>query len=114
MKLLIRILVTAGLVLLIAHFMPGVTVASFSTSLIVALVLGLLNVFIKPIMVLFTLPFTIVTFGLFLLVVNTLIILLCDSIVDGFSVNSFWTALFFSVILSISESIAYKIMGSDK
>lgn len=111
MKLLIRILLTAALVLLISNFMPGVHVDGFTTSVIVAMVLGLLNIFIKPIMVLLTLPFTIVTFGLFLLVINALIILLCTKIVGGFVVDSFWTALLFSVILSISQSILYGIIG---
>jgi putative membrane protein len=111
MKLLIRILITSGLVLLIAHFMPGVQVANFTTALIVAVVLGLLNVFIKPILVILTLPFTIITLGLFLLVINAIIILLCDNIVGGFGVDSFWTALFFSLILSILQSIMYKIIG---
>jgi putative membrane protein len=111
MKLVIRILVTAGLVLLIANFMPGVYVAGFTTSIIVALVLGLLNIFIKPIMVLLTLPFTIITFGLFLLVINALIIMLCTQIVGGFSVASFWTALLFSVILSVSQSIMSGLLG---
>ena len=110
MNLLIRILVTAVLVVIIAHFMPGVSVDTFTTSLIVALVLGLLNIFVKPILVLFTLPITIVTFGLFLLVINALIILLCTKIVGGFHIQSFWTAVFFSIILSISQSILYKII----
>jgi putative membrane protein len=82
--------------------------------MVVAVVLGLLNVFIKPIMVLLTLPFTIVTLGLFLLVVNALVILLCTKIVGGFVVDTFWVAMFFSIILSLSQSIAYSIIGSDK
>jgi len=113
MKLLIKILVTAVLVMLIAHFVPGVHVTGFVTALIVAVVLGLLNIFFKPVMILLTLPFTIVTFGLFLLVINALIILLCTKIVGGFSVDSFWMALFFSVLLSISQSIMYKIIGDN-
>jgi putative membrane protein len=111
MKLLIRILITSSLVLLIAHFMTSVHVADFPTALIVAVVLGLLNVFIKPILVVLTLPFTIFTLGLFLLVINAIIILLCDSIVGGFHVDSFWTALLFSLVLSILQSIMYKIIG---
>ncbi|BFM43625.1 phage holin family protein [Flavobacterium sp. CFS9] len=114
MNLLLRLLVTAGLVLLIAHFLPGVHVASFTTAVIVAIVLGLLNVFIKPILVVLTLPVTLITLGLFLLVINAIIILFCTNIVGGFAVDSFWTALFFSVILSILQSITYKIIGDDK
>lgn len=114
MKLVLKICVTSVLVLLIAHFMKGVHVADFVTALLVAVVLGLLNLFIKPIFVLLTLPFTIVTLGLFLLVINAIMILLCTNIVGGFSVDSFWTALLFSVILSLSQSILFAIVGKDK
>ena len=81
MKLILRFLITAGLVMLIAHFMSGVHVADFKTSLIVALVLGLLNVFVKPILLLLTLPVTILTLGLFLLIINAVIILICTNII---------------------------------
>jgi len=114
MNLLLRILITSGLVLLIAHFMPGVHVANFTTALIVAIVLGLLNIFIKPILVILTLPVTIITLGLFLLVINALIILLCTKIVGGFSVDTFWTALIFSIILSVLQSIMNGILGEGK
>ncbi len=114
MKLLVRILITSILVMLIAHFMTGVVVDSFTTSLLVAVVLGLLNGFIKPVLLLLTLPVTILTLGLFLLVINATIILLCTNIVGGFSVDSFWTALVFSIVLSILQSIMYKIIGDEK
>ena len=113
MKLLFRILITGVLVLLIANWLPGVQVAGFATALIVAVVLGLLNIFVKPILVILTLPVTIVTLGLFLLVINALIILLCDKIVGGFGVSSFWIALLFSIILSILQSITYSLLGND-
>jgi putative membrane protein len=114
MKLLVRILVTAALVLLIANFMPGVSLAGFTTALIVAVVLGLLNIFIKPILVLLTLPVTFVTLGLFLLVINGIIIILCDAIVGGFGVDSFLTALLFSIVLSLSQSVMYAVLGENK
>ena len=114
MKLLLRLLVTAALVLLLSNLLSGVHVASFGTAIIVAVVLGLLNLFIKPILVILTLPVTVITLGLFLLVINALIILLCTKIVGGFAVDSFLTALIFSVILSILQSITYKILGDDK
>ena len=114
MNLLIKILITSSLVLLIANFMPGVHVAGFTTALIVAIVLGLLNIFIKPILVILTLPVTIITLGLFLLVINALMILLCTKIVGGFSVDTFWTALFFSIILSVLQSIMNGILGEGK
>lgn len=114
MNLVIRILVTAGLVMLIAHLLPGVKVDSFIQSVYVAIILGLLNVFIKPIIFLFTLPVTILTLGLFLLVINALLVLLCSNIVGGFHVESFWTAMFFSIILSISQSLVFKLTGKDE
>jgi putative membrane protein len=94
--------------------MKGVVVDEFSTALTVAIVLGLLNFFVKPVLVLFTLPVTVFTLGFFLLVINAIIILLCDHFVDGFDVNGFWTALFFSIILSLSQSLVYKLTVDKK
>ena len=114
MKLLFRILITAILVLVIAKIMKGVIVDEFTTALTVAIVLGLLNFFVKPILVLFTLPVTMFTLGLFLLVINAIMILLCDHFVEGFQVSSFWTAMLFSIILSLSQSLVYQITGDAK
>lgn len=114
MKLLFRILITAVLVLVIAKLMKGVIVDEFTTALTVAIVLGLLNFFVKPILVLFTLPVTIFTLGLFLLVINAVMILLCDYFIDGFRISSFWTAMLFSIILSLSQSLVYQITDDTK
>lgn len=114
MNIIVRILVTSILVMVISYLMKGIVVDTFTTALTVAVVLGLLNFFVKPVLVLFTLPITIFTLGLFYLVVNAIIILLCDKLVDGFDVSSFWTALFFSIILSISQSLVYKLTESKK
>jgi len=105
MKTLISIFFTAIFVVLLAYFMPGVRVNSFFTAIIVALVLGLLNIFVKPILVLFTLPVTIFTLGLFLLVINAIIVLLCAQLVDGFEIADFWRALLFSLVLSFCQSL---------
>ena len=114
MKLFIRILVTALLVMVLSYFMKGVRVDGVVTAITVAIVLGLLNAFIKPVLVFFTLPFTIFTLGLFLIVINGILILLCTKTVGGFHVDSFWTATLFSIILSLSQSIMYKITGGSK
>jgi len=113
MKLIIRILLTAVVVFLIARFLPGVSVAGYGTAVIVALVLALLNLIVKPVLVILTLPVTILTLGLFLLVINAIIILLADSFISGFGVDGFWIALIFSLLLSIFQSILYSILGSD-
>ncbi|MFN3753281.1 phage holin family protein [Flavobacterium sp.] len=114
MKLLLRIFITAVLVMAIAYLMKGVIVNEFTTALTVAVVLALLNFFVKPVLVLLTLPITFFTLGLFLLVINAIIILLCDEFVDGFEVSSFWTAMLFSIILSLSQSLVYQITGEAK
>jgi putative membrane protein len=113
MKLILRILVTSILVMIISYVMKGVIIDEFTTALSVAIVLGLLNAFVKPILVLFTLPVTIFTLGLFYLVINALMILLCDHLVDGFEVQSFWTAMIFSILLSLSQSIVFKLTNND-
>lgn len=110
MKLILKIVLTAVAVLVIAHFLPGVSVVNFTNALIVAVVLGILRVTVKPILVILTLPVTILTLGLFLLVINALIILLADNLIDGFHVTGFWIALLFSLILSIFQSILYSFL----
>jgi putative membrane protein len=114
MKLLLRIFISSLLVMIISYLMKGVVVDEFTTALTVAIVLGFLNFFVKPILILFTLPVTVFTLGLFLLVINAIMIMLCDHFVDGFEVNSFWTALFFSIILSVSQSLVFKLSGEQK
>jgi len=114
MNLIFRILLTAIAVLVLANFLPGVNVANFTTAILVAAVLGLLNVIVKPVLILLTLPITIVTFGLFLLVINASIILLADNFINGFSVSGFWTALLFSILLSIAQSLLYSTLKEEK
>jgi len=111
MKTLINLFFTTVFVLVLAHFLPGVTVDSFITALIVAAVLGLLNIFVKPLLVLFTMPVTILTLGLFLLVINAIILLLCDALVDGFEVNGFLNAIVFSLVLSFLQSLVSSLSG---
>lgn len=114
MNIIVRILVTALIVLLLSNFLGGVSVDGFGTSIIVAIVLGLLNLIVKPLMILFTLPVTLLTLGLFLFVINAVIILLCSELVGGFHVASFWTALLFSILLSILQSVMSGLVGDSK
>ncbi len=114
MKTLINIFFTTVFVLLLAHLLPGVHVPNFMTALLVALVLGLLNIFVKPLLVLLTLPATIVTLGLFLLVINAIIILLCAELVPGFTVDGFWMALLFSLVLSFCQSLVSGFTRDEK
>ena len=113
MKSILKILLTTVAVLLIAKILPGVYVADFTSSLWVALLLALLRLIVKPILVILTLPITILTLGLFLLVINALLILCVDYFISGFSVSSIWTAILFSILLSIFQSILFQFLKED-
>ncbi|MHA7842353.1 MAG: phage holin family protein [Winogradskyella sp.] len=114
MNLFIRLLLNALAVFILAHLLNGVKVDGYIGAIIVAFVLAILNLFVKPILIIFTLPVTILTLGLFLLAINALIILLADKLIDGFAVSSFWTALLFSILLSILQSILYSFFKEQK
>ncbi|SEL50204.1 putative membrane protein [Maribacter orientalis] len=114
MKLILRILLSALSVIILANVLPNVSVDSFMTAIIVAVVLSLLNFLVKPILVILTLPVTIVTFGLFLLIINAIIILLADKLIDGFTVSNIWWALIFSLLLSFLQSIFFSLLNDDK
>lgn len=96
-----RLIVSGLAVFITCYLLPGADVDGFVTALIVAVVLGLVNIFIKPILLVLTLPITLVTLGLFTLVINALMVLLVDYLVPGFNVTSFWWALAFAFVLSI-------------
>ncbi|MDD7915227.1 phage holin family protein [Polaribacter ponticola] len=110
MKTFLKILLTALAVIVLANILPGVTVVGYTTAIIVAIVISLLNMFVRPLLVFFTLPATIVTLGLFLFVINAIIILLADKLIDGFAVSGFFTAFFFSILLSIFRSILFSLL----
>ena len=105
MALLINILISALAVFASAYILPGVHVDTFLTAIIVAVILGVVNMILKPILVILTLPITIVTLGLFYFVINALMILLVANLVPGFTVDGFWWALIYSLVLSIVSSV---------
>lgn len=114
MNLILRFLLNGLAVLATAYLLPGVDVTDYQTSLITALVLSIANIIIKPLLILFTIPITVMTLGLFLLVINAIIILVADYFVTGFTVNGFWWALAFSLIMSIFNSIIDDILKDKK
>ena len=101
MNALISLLLNAVAVVITAYILPGVHVDSFLTAIVVAIVLGIVNIFLKPILIILTLPVNILTLGLFTLVINGFIILLVSAVVPGFRVGGFGWAILFSIILSI-------------
>lgn len=109
MNIIIRWLIATAAIIITSYVLPGVMLKGFWSAVIVALVLGIINMVIKPILVILTLPINILTLGLFTLVINALLILLASSIVAGFSVDGFVTALFFSIILSVVSFFLNKL-----
>lgn len=107
MKFLMRIIVTSIIAFALAHLLNGIHVSTFWSAIILAVVLSLLNAIVKPILVILTLPITVVTLGLFLLVINAIIVLIADKLLDGFEVDGFWNALLFSLLLSVLTSLLY-------
>lgn len=113
MRIIVNLLITALLVFLLANFLPGVSVDGYGSSIIVVIVLTLLNIFIKPILQIISIPVTILTLGLFLFVINALIIWMCSGLVSGFHIDGFWYALLFSLVLSIVQSIVGGLLSND-
>lgn len=102
---LIRLILSAIAVLICAYILPGAQVDGFWTAIVVAGVLALVNILFKPILVILTIPITLLTLGLFLLVINTLMIMLVSALIPGFTVDGFWWAFLFSIVLSLINSL---------
>lgn len=105
MRTIVRLLVTAIAIFLGAYFLSGVWVSGIWMALLVAVVLGILNLFVKPILVVLTIPITIITLGLFLWVINALMLLLTDALIEDFQIKGFGWALLLSLIVSVVVSI---------
>ena len=109
MKFLVRLLITAvvayGLSMILK---PHIIIDSFSTALVFVIVLGILNAIVKPILILLTLPISILTLGIFLLIINVLMVILADKFVEGIHIDGFWWAFIFGILLSFLSSAISK------
>lgn len=114
LMLLARWIINAAALLLVAYLYPGVSVESFATALVAALVLGLVNAFVRPILVILTLPVTLLTLGLFLFVINALLFWLVAELVPGFRVTGFGAALLGSILYSVITLITSWLLFSPK
>lgn len=115
MNFLIKTFISAAAILLLGFLLPGVQVeGQIFYAFLIALVISFLNTLVKPILVFLTLPATIVSLGLFLLVINAVIILIADKFMDGFNVDGFWWAFIFSILLSIINSVSAKVFLEKK
>ena len=110
MKFITRLLITAFALVLVTYFVPGIAVTGLYPALIAAFFLAIVNAVVRPVLVLLTLPITILTLGIFIFVINASIFLFVASFVDGFTVTSFWSALAGSVLVSIVSGIANRFL----
>ena len=114
MNFILRLLINSLAVLITGYLIPGIHIDQPGWAIVVAAVLVLLDTIVKPIMIILTLPVTIFTFGLFLLVVNALVVMLASKIVPHFEVDSFWSALGFSIVLAIVQSIFENLTSKEQ
>ena len=115
MKFIINLLITAVAAYALSELLdPHVSIDTFTTAIIFALVLAVLNALVKPILIILTLPITLVTLGLFLLIINIIIIKLADYFVSGFHVHGWLWALIFSLLLSLFTSLLHKLEQNIK
>ena len=114
MNSLLKIFIIAAISYALANVLNGIHVTDFWTAIVFALVLAVLNVFAKPVFIILTLPVTLITLGLFLFVINALMVLLASKMVDGFSIENFWWALLFSLLLSFIMSLIDKQTKEEK
>ena len=110
MKIIAKLLLIALTLLLVAEYVPGITVDGFYTALIAAVILGVLNLIVKPILFILTFPITVLTVGLFVLVINAALFWFAASFIDGFSVAGFWPALIGSLIVTVVSTIGNRFL----
>ncbi len=113
MRIIINLLVTAAVAFLLTKVLSGVHIDGFATAIVFAIVLGILNLIVSPILKLLGLPLTIITLGLFSLVINAVVILIADYFIDGMQIDGFWWAFIFSIALSLITSLVSGIFSSD-
>ncbi len=111
MMLLLKWLIMTLSVGIAAYLIPGITVSGFFSAVWVALFLGIVNTLVRPFLILITLPITILTLGLFTFVINAVLVLLASRVVHGFGVKGFWTAMLFSIVLSVVQYLLNKILN---
>jgi len=114
MNFILKVLVTAVMAYLLQNILDGVRIDDIKTAALFALVLALLNAIVKPVLVILTIPVTLVSLGLFLLVINAFMVLLAAKFFNGVYVDGFWWALIFSILLSLGSSVLFSLLGGKK
>ena len=112
MNFLLKLILNALAIMLTAYLLPGIFIDGFVSALLLAVVLAILNATLKPVLVVLTIPISVVTLGLFLIVINAGVILLADYFIPGANIDGFWWAILFGLIMSILNSILYGLAGA--
>ncbi len=107
MNFIIRILVTGAVAFGLSYILKGIHINGYGAAVLFALVLAVINIIVRPILVILTIPLTVITFGLFLFVINALLILLASKFISGIQIDGFWWALLFSLLLSFVTAILF-------
>lgn len=110
LEILIHILITSVLLLLVAKIVSGIEISDWGSAIFAAIVLGIVNAIIKPVLIILTIPITVLTLGLFLLVINALMLWMAGSLVNGVRIKGFWYALIGSIVLSILNTLVYMVL----
>ena len=113
MRFILRMFISTCSVIITSYVLPGVELESFFSAVSTALLIAFLNTIVKPLLIIFTIPVTLLTFGLFLLVINATIIMMASNLLNGFYVENFWYALIFSIILSAINTVFGSMVASD-
>ena len=113
MRFILKFIIVSLAVFLVSKFLKGIYFQSALSAFIFVAVFGILNILVKPLLVLFTIPITILTLGLFLFVINAVIVLIADAVIPGFDVANFWWALLFSIIISVIQSVTEVLFDGD-
>ena len=111
---MLKFLITALAAIIASYILPGVYIDGLLSAVILALLLGLLNVTVRPLLLMLTIPATVLTFGIFIFVINAIVILICDAILPGFEVDNFWWAMLFSIVLWLTNSLLNDLTSSKK
>ncbi|WP_126972091.1 phage holin family protein [Gynurincola endophyticus] len=107
-QIILKMMITSIVAFGLSFILDGVQMKDFTTAIILAIVLSILNILVKPLLIIFTLPLTILTLGLFLFVINAIIISIADYFIDSLVITNFWWALLFSLLLSLVVSFLYQ------
>ncbi|MDX9745795.1 MAG: phage holin family protein [Syntrophales bacterium] len=113
MKLLIKWIILTASIIFVSYILDGIQIDSFLTALIAAALLGILNTVVRPLLILLTLPVNLMTFGIFIFVINAMLLMLVSHVISGFQVNGFWTAVSGSILITLSSALLNRLIKEN-